>query len=377
MRNLVSIGALGLSAMAFCQIPDLVNALDAGTRNMGSGGVTVTDATTQSALSNPAGLGFVRENTFGVAYRNLPRSQVQIARDLDNPDFAVSRRMGDRSATHFGIAIPLRRGDGATSGAFGISYTTLGYLNNLTTGNNLATGDLVARNYREEIELRTDAFTLSYGRPMSGRMNWGAGIVVANTSVTRDLSFNLFDAANNDRGSVNQSVDGTGNGIGGVVGITINDEEAGRYTYGLSLRTPIRLSGNEVGSVYRTVPGAVSAGGSFLVPGLGGGQDYAVAGLQANYFFGGSASSAISRTDTFTLGAGLEYNLFRFGGRIPLRVGLNVIPSGGDFFSDRNAFTFGVGYYPQGQTFGFDVGFAAPTGGGPNDIAFGLVFRGN
>ncbi|MGE0001848.1 MAG: hypothetical protein AB7T05_07245, partial [Fimbriimonadaceae bacterium] len=46
---------------AYAQIPDLLNALDAGGRSMGAGGATgVTDANTLSTYHNPAGLAFVQ-----------------------------------------------------------------------------------------------------------------------------------------------------------------------------------------------------------------------------------------------------------------------------------------------------------------------------
>jgi hypothetical protein len=104
------------------------------------------------------------------------------------------------------------------------------------------------------------------------------------------------------------------------------------------------------------------------------GADFMIYGLQANYSFGGQTNKVISRRNHLGFAAGMEYNMFRFGGRIPLRLGYSMNPSGGVGFEERNMLTFGFGYRPNNSKFGVDVNFGRSSGGGPTDMSIGISY---
>src|SRR5579862_7912379 len=103
----VILGAATMATPAFAQVPDLLNALDAGGRAMGAGGALYpTGSDTLSSYYNPAGLGYVTSTTLGAVMRNLPRSVTQASGDFNNPVLSSSGTTGARQLTHFGIVMP-------------------------------------------------------------------------------------------------------------------------------------------------------------------------------------------------------------------------------------------------------------------------------
>lgn len=360
-----------MTSGAVAQVPDLMNAFDTGGRAMGIGGATrATDATTQSALDNPAGLAFVNSPTTGVIFRNLPSSTVVASGNFNNRDTTSELEVGKLALTHVGYAAPFR------GGTLGVSYTVGGYADNVTTGNNLTTGGLSARNLREGISAKTDFFTVAYGQRRGGT-NVGVGVVVASQYVAYSQAYQLFDAGNNQVGSVNTNVSGNGIGVGLVAGIQGQVANGGSTMWGASVRTPIDLTSNgSTSNVYDKIPGKFSLGVAGRIDN-GGRNEFLVWAAQIDYFFGGEGGAILSRDNTIAGSAGVEYNLNWRNARIPLRLGYAFVPSGGDGFSDRNSFTIGIGYRPNGQPYSLDLNFAKPTDGNKFDIGLGFTYRPN
>jgi len=364
------LAGLAVAATSSAQIPDLVNALDAGGRAMGIGGGTyVTDGNTFSSAYNPAGLAYLTSPAMGVSFRNLPTSSTVVSGNFQDPEFSSDVSLGKMALTHVGYAFP------ALGGTVGIAYTVGGFIRDTTVGDNLPNGPLTVRNYQETTRLQTDFFTFSYGRKM-GTMNWGAGIVVANQFVGGSESYLLFNGGAQ-VGSNNSSASGNGMGVGLIFGLQGTESSTPNTSWGISVRTPIDLTNNsETSSYYDRIPGRVSFG--FVNrANAGGGSDFLIFGAQADIYFGGQNDKIIPRKNHVAFGGGVEYNMHRFNARIPVRLGFSAVPSGGDGFGSRNTLTFGLGYRPNNSPFTVDLNVAKPTGKGPFDLALSLSYRPN
>lgn len=367
------LGAVGVSA----QIPDLVNALDAGGRAMGmGGGIYTAGADTMSGLNNPAGLGFLTEPQIGLAFRNLPESSTRLERDFRDPLVTTDAQSGTRALSHAGLVIPLKRSGGRTAGTVSVAYTLGGFIRDERTGTDLRDGNLTVRDYFEISKIKTDYFTLSYGAA-GETFAWGIGAVLTNTYIRNTQFYNVFDGNNNGVGNVNVDNRGNQTGLGGVVGVQFIPRGS-NLSIGLSYRTPIDLRGaEEVESYYDRIPGKLSGGFALRSDGLRGGNDFLVYGAQVDAYFGGKKDAILQRKDQVAVGGGFEYN-YRFGNSfIPFRLGYRWVPSGGDgfYFGDRETLTFGFGYRPFGGRFSADLNFATTSDGGGWDVALGLNYR--
>lgn len=365
-----------LGTCGFAQVPDLVNALDAGGRAMGMGGSIYTaGADTFSSYNNPAGLGYISDTTVGLAARNLPESDTTVSGDFRTPQTDSTFGAGPRAITHVGVAYPFKRGGGRTSGTVGLAYTTGGYIRDFRSGTDLRDGSLTYRDYVELNRVKSDFFTLSYGAA-STNFSWGVGVVVTATTVENRQFYNIFDADNNNRGFVDTDNRDSANGIGGIVGFQYVPS-GGNFSLGVSYRSPIDLNSNEsTEGYYDRIPGRLSGGVAIRSGGLRGGRDFIIFGLQADGYIQGKQDSVLTRKDQWVFGGGLEYNWLYGNTLIPLRFGINLVQNGGDgTFRDRNTFTFGIGYRPLGSSFGIDLNFASPGEGGGMDMGLGLTFR--
>ncbi|MBS1723051.1 MAG: hypothetical protein JSS66_08890 [Armatimonadetes bacterium] len=369
-RLVISAGVVMASAFASAQVPDLMNALDAGGRAMGIGGSTqATDSNTLSTYYNPAGLGYISDTTFSFAARNLPQSDNTISGNFASPDFSTSRESGPRRITHVGFATPMR------GGVLGLSYTMGGYMKDFRSGQNLTDGGVIIQNYLETFGAQTDFFTLAWGKQM-GQTNWGFGVVVANQYISDVGSYEMFDSENQFIGTTR--IDNSGNtyGVGGIVGVQFSPSRDGKSQVGISVRTPISLSNNTSTSPYlNKVPGRASIGLASRTDPLRGGKDFIVYGAQLDYFFGSDKNGIFNRKDTLSGGIGFEYNYHRGNARIPIRAGYAFIPKGGDMFIERNTFTFGLGYRPDNSNLAVDVNFGLPSGGGTYDMGLSLTYK--
>ena len=92
-----------------------------------------------------------------------------------------------------------------------------------------------------------------------------------------------------------------------VAGIQKNQ---GSGSYGVSLRTPIKLTGSDVvKAAYDTVPGQLAFGMARRVDNIRGGDNYLLQGAQVTHYFGGSGSGLLERSSQTTFGVGFEFGL--------------------------------------------------------------------
>ena len=365
----VAFGVVGAAGSAMAQIPDLLNTLDAGSRSMGAGGAFgVTSADTFSILNNPAGIGFISEKTFSLSMRNLPRTSTQMFGSLANPTLSSKGVSGKNQFTHIGYAVPMKSG-----GTFGFSYQTGGYIDDFRSGTNITIGAFNNATYQEELRAKTDFYTFAIGRANSeGNKSFGWGLTVANLNLSDRQ--NGFVPGNPPTQLISSDNSASTFGVGLVAGFQ-NIPSGKNTTFGGSIRTPIKLSSNTFSSgLYDVIPGQVSLGLAQRQDNFRGKDDFLVTGLQGSYYFGGSGSGIFDRSSQLVFGVGAEYNVVRDGFTIPFRVGYSRIASGGAQLSDRNTFTFGLGYHPTSMPFSLDLNYGFPRGGG-RDFAVMLSYK--
>lgn len=360
----VILGAATMATPSFGQVPDLMNALDAGGRAMGMGGALYpTSSDTLSSFYNPAGLGYVNQSTVGLTARNLPRSRTTANGDFNNPILASTGAAGNKEVTHFGLVLPFAKG------GLGISYTVGGYIDDVRTGNVTIGGNNVT-NYAEHIRSKTEFFSLGYGVASKDQtFSWGLAAQFVQESLTDDLT-----------GTVNGSPlsgtpSGTNHGIAGLLGFQFNPKGS-NTSFGVSYRSEVKLSGNGTTSLLMDkVPARLMGGVAMRQDGVRNGKDFLLYGVQVSHFFSASEPGQnFQRKAQTTAGLGIEYNYAMGDARIPLRLGFNFDPSGGNGFGDRNALTFGVGYRPGNEDYTIDLNFAKPQHGG-FDLGLGLSYK--
>lgn len=367
MRWAAGLAGASVAPSVLAQVPDILSSLDAGTRAMAMGGATTaTDVTPHSALLNPAGLGYISSPTLSLSFRNLPETESVLSGNLDGPSSRVDRQYGKTAFTHLGYALPVGRG------TVGFSYSIAGYRLDDRSAGFLLVGPLAAVNYRAFVRSQTDLFTLSYGQ-QNGSSSWGLGVIYANQYINSQESYLLSDGFNQ-VGSVDSEASGTARGIGVVAGF--QGASGANGMWGISLRSPIELTGNDkVTDLYGRIPGRASFGFANRRGIRAASEDYLVYALQADYHFGGERGGSFDRTAALGFGLGLEYNLLRADSRWPIRLGYQRSPKMGDGYASRDAYTFGLGWRPNDGRLGIDINFAKDARGGPVDAAFGLTYR--
>lgn len=357
------VGALVATPFAaLAQIPDLVDALDAGSRAMGMAGASsVTDGNTHSALNNPAGLAFIIEPTVEVSARNLPESDSTITGDVSAPSVNTNdSSTGKTAITHAGYAFPFK------GGTLGIAYTLAGYIKDSRSQGPLTDAAFNVSGYDGELRSQTDMFTVGYGRE-SGRDNWGLSLIYANADARLSESFQQNGGA-----FVDRTIGGSGNGFGAALGWQRPSAD-GRSVIGASVRTPIELDG-AAGNVYERIPGKASIGYTARMD-RDSTADFLVYAAQLDYYFGGEGSAIFDRDDRFSFGIGAEYSYHRWNARFPIRLGYRYLPAGGSGFGDRDVLTYGLGWRPMGRDFSIDLNFASDLDGGVTDTAIGITYR--
>lgn len=371
--------SLGSIAMGSAQVPDLLNAFDAGGRSLGMGGsIGASSSNPSSALNNPAGLGYAGKAMFSMTFRNLTESKSVWSRNYINPDVTTDGTNGSRALTQMGYVKPM-----GNNAAIGFNYSVAGFIKDQISGTNLLDGETILKNYQEEIRLKTDLFAVSWGKASSDyRQSFGVGLVVASHNTRNLQQYQLYDnnGTPSDTGDdvflSNQSLNNSGQrvGFGAVAGLQFNP--SADLSYGISVRTPIQLSGgNEVSDYYGRVPGKASFGiAKRLNKGMKA-SDFIILGAQADWFFGGEDDKLVSRDSSqVAFGFGAEYN-YRFkDAYIPLRVGFRNVGKGGSGFQSTSALTFGLGYNPDKQNFGLDFDFGSNSRGG-TDMSLSLTYR--
>ncbi len=348
--------------ISYAQVTDVLNALDAGGRAMGSGGGTyVSGSDTTSALSNPAGLGLLDRGQFSIAIRNLPETVSTVSQDFRDPTTSSTFSSGGRAITHMGLALPWKTRSGRQLGTLGLSFTTVGFLRDLRSGNDLDDGDLVVKNYSELLKIKVDLFTVSFGKAMGNGLSYGIGAVIANVGIENLQRYSLEDGAGNARGNVNVDNSQTGTGFGGVFGVQLQPKSNPNLVIGASFRTGIDLSGNNrTSEFYDRVPAKASIGFAGSRSGMRGGRDFLIYGAQIDSYFDGRTGSFAKTDDTIVVGGGVEYNYHIANYRIPLRLGFNTVNISNEG-GNRNTFTLGFGVRPLSSNVSFDLNFASPS----------------
>lgn len=372
---LVLVGSTVIVVPASAQVPDLLNALDAGGRAMGMGGANnATNVDTLATYYNPAALAYLDTKEVGLVYRNLPESSTRLSGSRANPNESSDGESGGRTISHAGFAAPVRELFGRGSGTIGFSYTLGGFIDDEARAASLSDDPLTLVNYRLRRKARSAFYSVSYGKAVNSGLSYGLGLVLASQQIDYSESASAFDG-NTQIPFGNTGESSTGTGLGVIGGLLYTPAASPRWTLGLSLRSPIELSGNgSTSSDYDTIPGRGILGATYRVEGFRDGKDYVLLGGQLQQFFGGDSSALFDRNSQTVFGLGAEYNVGIEQGRIPLRVGFATVNDGGNGFSSRNSFTFGFGLRPNQIPLGLDVSYAVPQNGG-YDFSISASYR--
>ena len=360
--------AATLSATSLAQVPDLVTSIDAGGRAMGVGGSSyVTGADTLSSYFNPAGLGYLSRSEVGLTIRNMPESQTVVTGDLvpsGNERLESNGKKGPNGLGHLGFALPL---NGGQKGTIGIAITDAGQMRDRRiAGTGLTEGGIAANGYNQLLKNKTDFINLSYGKATPSGFNFGFGLIYA-----RNNTVNIRVGVP----SGSTIYDEESSGWGGIVGLMFTPRNNPNISIGMSYRSEISLKSNS-GNIllYDKVPARANIGAAIRRDGLRGGKDFLVLSGEVNHFFDGSPSVFFDREAQTTGGLGMEYNYGMGGNRIPIRIGFNFVPSGGQAYAARNSFTYGIGYRAGSGDWGVDLNFGRPQGGGA-DASLSLMYR--
>ena len=357
-------------ASAMAQVPDLLNALDVGGRAMGVGGALYsTSSDTLSSYYNPGGLGYVGQGQIGLAYRNLPESRTQASNEFGDLSLDSTGQRGGNAITHLGLALPLENG---RRGTIGVGFTIGGFIDDNRTNDGVLVGGNPVNVYSEKLKARSEYFTVAYGKADPNQsFSWGVGLQYVRQYISNNVL--LVDSGDNVLQDAN--LEDTGNGIGFIIGVQFSPRGNSNMSIGLSYRSEINLTGNEnTDQLYDKIPARLIGGVALRQDGLRGGRDFIVYGAQLQHFFEGESSQVFDRSAQTVLGIGAEYNYHFSGYRIPVRLGYNAVPGGGDDFGRRNALTFGIGFRPLDNRFAIDFNFASPTNGG-YDMGISLNYR--
>jgi hypothetical protein len=353
-----------MATPTFAQVPDLLNALDAGGRAMGTGGaLNPTSSDTLSTYYNPAGLGYLTNRTVGLSFRNMPKSTTTANGDFNDPILSSSGGSGNKEISHFGFVMPFAKG------GLGIAYTVGGFIDDFRTGNVTIGGDPVS-NYAERVRSKTEFFSVGYGTSSRDQtFSWG-------------LAFNFVQQTTADEltGTVNGTpLSGTSSattsGIAGTLGVQFNPRGS-NLSWGLSYRTEVNLNDNSSTTfLMDKIPARLMGGVAMRQDGVRNGRDFIIYGLDiAHFFSANNAGQNFQRKAQTTGGFGVEYNYEMGGARIPLRLGYNFIPAGGVGFGDRGALTFGFGYRPNNGDYTVDLNLASAQHGG-FDLGVALSYK--
>jgi hypothetical protein len=345
------------------QVPDLLNAFDAGGRSMGmAGALNGTEPSTLSTYYNPASLAFIRSCETSVTFRNLPGSNTSVSGSNTSPIYSTRETTGAFGLTHIGFAVPTSDFIKHGQGTFGISYTVGGYIDDLMSGPTagFSYNGLNIQNYQLQREARADYISLGYGvANKSQTASLGLGV----TYVDQQIQYN--ETGTDSTGTFTPtSIDYTGHGVGFLVGGQVIPAKMPNVSIGTSLRSPISMSSSGYGDVYDRVPARYLLAASYRKDNFAGGEDFLLLGAQFQYFFDGQESLAFDRNDQTDVGFGAEYDHTFSSIRIPIRVGYDAVSAGGIGFENANAVTYGFGIHPVDNRFSIDFNWASPEHGG-------------
>lgn len=363
-RKLSFFALAGLSTVAYGQVPDMIDAMDAGGRAMGAGSsMNLTGVSTLSVTYNPAALAFANRREIGFAGRTLPDSNSIVTGSVNDLQSSTTSETGGFRATHLGVVWPMGNGS-----AFGAAWTIGGWMHDIQRGINLSNG---VATFFDLTRVQTDFFNLSYGHAGGGdqQFAWGVGAILAMQHVKTNQRITFTDPNIPDQVA---NTDTSANGFGAQIGVMLTPKGNPDLTIAASARTPIKIEDGD--PIYDTIPGRIAGGLAIRKSGFRGGRDFLVVGAEAQYFFGGEDSPRVDRENHATAHFGVEYNYSFGNATIPFRIGYSLVPAGGDGFGSRNTFTYGFGYRPHNGDWTIEVNFGNPEGGG-NETGIYLSYR--
>jgi hypothetical protein len=371
-------GLCVLSIGAQAQIPDLLNAFDAGGRSLGMGGALHgSDPSSMSAYYNPATLGYVTKGEVDLALHNLPNSTSSVFNSRSNPTFQSQAHSGAKAVTDVGIAVPVKPLFGKGKASVALSYNVGGYVHDRAQGpaNGLPDSDLTIENYRLARSIRTDFVTLAYGQTIPNRtLAFGLGIIYAQTATQYNESGTAIDSGGNNVGFAGSNVDYLSHGVGFIVGGQFIPAKIPNFSLGISYRSPIGMNAGQYSSVYDRIPSRLLADASYRFDGVLQKGDYAVLAAQYQYFFDADSTIAFDQSTQSVYGVGLEYDRTFGNFRIPIRVGYESASAGGVGFEERNVFTYGIGFRPNDSKYSLDFNWSTMEGGG-KDFGISAGYR--
>ncbi len=376
--GLILAGGTALAGNGQAQVPDLLNAFDAGGRSLGmAGSLHATEPSTLSSFYNPASLGFIRTREVGLDYRDLPKSKTAISNSLTDRMYSTTAHSGGSTITHLGFATPLSDLIKHAKGTIALSYTVGGVMNDASFGpaSGLQDGSIIVQNYQLNRNARGDYLTLAYGAANpSQTASLGVGITYVQEAVGYVESGSAVDSSGNPVLFPGADIHFTAHGVGFLIGGQVIPAKSPNFSLGASLRSPIQLSNTGPGGIYDRIPARFLAGASYRRDDLWGGNDYLLLGAQFQYFFDGKSSLAFDRSTQTDFGFGAEYSRAFSDWRIPIRIGYEAISSGGASFGTANALTYGIGARPLDNRFSVDLNWVAPQRGG-HDFGLSASYR--
>lgn len=375
-KLIAAVSAVLTSACAFSQVPDLLNAFDAGGSAMAAGGTAFyqTGVDTLSAYYNPAGLAYLKNRSAGLVYRNKPGSNTVATGSFPSPNLSSTGTRGTQTLTHAGFSIPGEDlSKGRWKGNFAIAYTIGGTLDDQTIGGqNLTYNSQQLNNYTLNRSVETSFITFGYGWTTGKKQDtaWGIGLNYITNRVAYSQTGSVNDGNGGQTTIFNSNVSGTPKGLAATIGVLKTPNA--NTSFGLSYRSEAKLSGGgSSAGVYDRIPAKLSAGAVFRAETK---QDnYVLFGLGADHFFKANNSSLFERKAYTSVSGGFELNLFSGDNRIPIRLGYVSIPSGGTDFGSRSGLTYGFGFHPANGKFGLDISLAAPRTS--SDLSIALTYK--
>lgn len=369
MQKVLPLLGFGLiSATSMAQVPDLLNAFDAGGAAMAAGGGAFyqTGVDTTSNYYNPAGLAYLSGQAASLIYRNKPGSQTIASGTIPNPTLNTNGTRGSMGISHLGFTLP---GGKSGKGVLALSYTIGGYISDTTIGGqNLTFNGQAISNYAKVRKAETAYYTLGYGwtTGRDKRTSFGLGLNYVQNKVAYQEAGQLADNTN----VFNTNVSGTPSGVSATIGMLTTP--SANSSFGISYRSEARLSGGgDAAGLDSRIPARLSAGGVFKFDVHN--ANYVLMGIGADHFFAANTSTAFDRKSVTQVSGGFEYNYFVGDFRVPIRIGYINAPSAGDQFGSRSGLTYGLGLHPNDKPYGLDLSYASPGTG--NDFAIQLSYK--
>jgi hypothetical protein len=366
------VGGALVGACAHGQVANLLNALDAGSHSLGMGSaLTATDAEVLSTFNNPAGLGYLSGRQFAIAYGNLPTAASTVSDVYGDRSFS-SYFNGDSDITYFGVTLPLSTSK--NHGTIGFCYNVGGFLDDVGTSNGVlpysSNTNLEAANYTDQRYAKDDYVTVSYGKTNNEHtMSLGFGLTYVQQSTIYQQQFSIYDTTSGSPVLASTQntgyLSGAGSGVGAIAGIELIPANTPNLSFGLSLRSPIRLGGGgAVDQYYSVIPGKLLAGAALRGTGLKRrSSDFTVLGVQVEQYFGGSGQGLFAQQAQTVTDLGGEYDFGLDSFNVPVRIGYRSIPSGGSQFADVSALTYGLGIHDKENRYSLDANWSRITGG--------------